>query len=102
MIWITSLFVIFMLDIIFLPACLVWRCALPSITKLIHKILGTLAKGKKKKQKLFSVPMHCVVPILFNDGGERIVKRSRKQTLSKWVVYVDHGYYRRYGWTQQT
>jgi hypothetical protein len=49
-----------MLDIIFLPACLVWRCALPSITKLIHKILGTLAKGKKKKKKNFLV-YQCTV-----------------------------------------
>jgi hypothetical protein len=35
----------FVLEISLLLACLVWRCALPSITKLIHKIPGTPAKN---------------------------------------------------------
>lgn len=51
----------FVLEIIRLLVCLVWRRALPSITKLIHKIPGTPAK------KHFSQPWlyQCTVLSLF-------------------------------------
>jgi hypothetical protein len=62
----------FVLDIILLLACSVWRCALPSITKLIHQ--NSNDPSKKTSFSALAVPMHCAVPILVIDGVRELLR----------------------------
>lgn len=56
----------FVLEIVRLLACLVWRRALPSITKLTQ---NSRDPSKKTFFAALAVQMHCAVLILIIGGG---------------------------------